>query len=137
MTPAGLTRLQTEEGFRSHVYTDTTGHRTIGYGTNLEAGITMAQASAMLQCQLDANRQRLNLFDWFRALDSTRQDVVEDMVYNLGYDGFMQFHLAIAAIANGDYETAADEMLQSLWAKQLPKRAGALSDAMRVGSSVT
>ena len=56
MTPSGVARLQIEEGFRSMPYQDTTGHWTVGFGTNLDAGITRAMAAAWLYETLAKNR---------------------------------------------------------------------------------
>jgi len=51
-----LPRLKTEEGFRMRVYRDTEGHQTIGYGFNVDAGLTQRVASALLQAQLRSYR---------------------------------------------------------------------------------
>jgi len=40
------------------------------------------------------------------------------MVYQLGFGGVGKFKKFLAAMAEGDYTTAAHEMLDSLWARQ-------------------
>ena len=40
------------------------------------------------------------------------------MCFNLGIQGFLNFHETIAALESGDYEKVSDNMLLSLWAKQ-------------------
>jgi lysozyme len=132
MTPAGVARLQAEEGFRSVPYQDTTGHWTVGFGTNLDAGITRPMAAAWMLETLAQNRNRLEGLAWFDAIVAPAQDVIEDMAYNLGIDGMLQFHDMIAALSQTppDYARAADAMRDSFWARQVPNRAGPLADAM-------
>ena len=55
------------------------------------------------------------------------------MAYQLGVEGVMKFKKMIAALQNGDYDRAADEMADSLWAKQTPSRAQRLMTLMRIG----
>ena len=132
MTPEGVARLQTEEGFRSVPYQDITGHWTVGFGTNLTAGITRSMAVGWLYEVLSKNRAELEAKSWFNALVPAAQDIVEDMCYNLGLDGLLQFHDMIAALSQTqpDYARAADAMRESLWMRQVPNRAGPLADAM-------
>ena len=44
-------------------------------------------------------------------------------IFNLGRVGLSNFHHMIAALNDGDYERAAQEMQNSTWAKQVPVRA--------------
>jgi lysozyme len=55
------------------------------------------------------------------------------MVYNLGIDGLMKFKRTLALIENGQYDNAADAMMQSKWATQVKGRAVELSKQMRLG----
>jgi lysozyme len=55
------------------------------------------------------------------------------MLFNLGYGGVMKFGKFIAALTIGDYDEAADQMLDSLWAKQVKTRAVRLAKMMRTG----
>lgn len=133
MTPDMFEILKQQEGFRSHIYEDTVGVPTIGYGTNLKDGITEAQASLLARCEVTTNRMKLLEYDWFLILDSVRQDVIENMAYNMGIDGVLGFHMMINAIERMDWEAAADQMLNSEWAGQVGQRAVALAAFMRTG----
>ena len=132
MTPSGVARLQAEEGFRSVPYQDTTGHWTVGFGTNLNAGISRPMGAAWMLETLAKNREALEALPWFGALAPSAQDIIEDMCYNLGLDGWLQFHDMIAALSQTppDYARAAEAMRKSLWMNQVPNRAGPLADAM-------
>lgn len=127
--------LTRHEGCSLKPYVDSVGKETIGIGRCLEdVGISKDEALYLLKnditrCQLEANS-----FPWFKTIDDTRQDVVVSMIFNLGLGGFSKFKKMIDAIAANDFKTAAKEMLQSAWAKQVGKRAYELSEMMRTGS---
>lgn len=132
MTPGGVARLQNEENFRSVPYQDTTGHWTVGFGTNLSAGITRPMAVAWMLETLAKNREALEARAWFTAISAPAQDIVEDMTYNMGLDGMLGFREMIEALSRTppDYASASVGMRNSLWMRQVPDRAGPLADAM-------
>jgi lysozyme len=53
------------------------------------------------------------------------------MCYQLGLSGFSKFKKTIYYLETQQYDEAADEMLDSLWAKQTPNRAKELSNIIR------
>jgi lysozyme len=55
------------------------------------------------------------------------------MCFNLGINGLLQFHGTLQAVADGDYDQAAECMLASLWASQVGRRALELATMMRSG----
>jgi lysozyme len=70
---------------------------------------------------------------WFQNLDDARKGVLLNMAFQLGTDGLLAFKNTLALVQSGDYAGAAAGMLQSLWAKQTPDRAGRLSQQMATG----
>ena len=60
--------------------------------------------------------------------------VVVEMVSQMGFDGVSQFKNFISALQDGDYQKAAQEMLDSKWGKQTPKIAETLANKMRSAS---
>jgi len=62
-----------------------------------------------------------------------RQAVLVDMAFNLGRAGLASFQKMRAALALGDFERAAAEMLDSLWARQVGRRARELAEMMQTG----
>ena len=62
-----------------------------------------------------------------------RHDVLVEMVFQLGADGVREFDRFLAAIRSSDWGRAANEMLDSLWARETPVRAKELADLMRAG----
>lgn len=134
--PELLSRVMKHEGFESKPYKDTTGHLTIGYGRNLDdVGITEAEAAELLENDLsNARVQCFAMFaEFFADLSHNRQDVLIEMMFNLGWRKLKGFQKMRLALERRNYEMAADEMLNSLWAKQVGQRAETLADLMRKG----
>jgi len=127
--------LKRHEGLRLKPYRDTVGKLTIGYGRNLEDdGISLEEAELMLENDLDrAVKAARDVVAGFDELDEVRQAVLVDMAFNLGRAGLASFQKMRAALALGDFERAAAEMLDSLWARQVGRRARELAEMMRTG----
>jgi GH24 family phage-related lysozyme (muramidase) len=133
------------EGSSATVYTDTAGNPTVGIGFNLNrpnaraaigaigvdydklrAGaisLTQAQITALFQSDVaaaisDARRLVSN----FEALPSPQQQVVVDMIFNLGAAGFKEFKQTIAAIESLNFSLAAEDMIASAWCGQVGTR---------------
>lgn len=123
------------EGLRLKPYRDTRNKLTIGIGRNLEdAGITREEALMLLDNDIARVRREVErAFPWFSRLNPARKDVVLNMAFNLGLSRFRRFRKTIAAIKARDWEQAAREMLDSLWARQVGRRARELAEIMRRG----
>ena len=126
-------RLVTEEGFRPTAYKDTEGKLTIGYGFNVDAGITKLAAQALLQAQATEVWQNLSSYWWWHSLDDVRASVLVDMAFNMGTAGLLHFPKMLAAIDAKDWETAKAELLDSDAARELPARYKVLGDILASG----
>jgi lysozyme len=126
--------LGQEEGFKSKAYHCTQGYPTIGIGWRIgrrnqplsdfeHMVISRPAAEGQLQYEVFAIEQELGNHDWFTKLNEARQAVIVSMAYQMGISGLMKFQRMIAAIKENDWCTAADEGLDSRWAKQTPERA--------------
>ena len=104
-----LPRLRTEEGFRAMVYKDSEGHASIGYGINLDAGISQRGAAAALQARLEELHEALTQYPWYAPLDPVRQSVLLDISFNAGPAGLLHFPHMLAAISRQDWASAATE----------------------------
>lgn len=126
-------RIKRHEGFREKPYRCTAGKLTIGYGRNIEDnGITEAEASFLLDNDLKRCEEECRqTFSWFDNLDDIRRSVIVEMDFNLGLKKFLGFKKMLAACEKQDYELAAREMLDSLWARQVGQRAETLADLMK------
>jgi len=123
------------EGFRSKIYEDTRGIKTIGYGFNLEAGISEEEALLLLRHRIEKIRTRLSEdFEFFNRLSTARQDVLINMAYNLGYSGLLKFRKMLAAIAEEDWAKAKYELLDSAAARELHNRYNELARLLVIGA---
>ena len=122
------------EGFSKLPYKCPTGHLTIGYGHNLENGITPEMADFILKRDLEtAERAVKDAFPWWWKLDDARQFVLVDMAFNMGQAGLKGFKKMLAAIESGDFDKAAEEMLDSKYGRQVVHRARLNAEIMKTG----
>lgn len=149
-------RLSVEEDRRTVCYLDSLGIPTIGVGFNLQRSdarrkllalgydldavlrgepISEAAVDALLTDSIDeAIAAARQLVDGFDELAPSAQEVLVDMVFNMGPARVRQFHQMLAALEAHDYARAAAEMLDSLWARQVGDRARHLAELMRSAS---
>ena len=130
-----IASVKTHEGLELKPYLDSSavGVLTIGYGRNLERGITKEEAEMLLLNDLAISTKEGESFGFFKDLTDNRQDVIVEMLFNLGLTRFKNFKKTIKAIENKDFASAADEMLDSRWAGQVGQRAITLSNKFRAG----
>jgi lysozyme len=137
------------EGLRLVEYKDTTGHRTIGYGWNLDAKvfpvgmgmivggkftINQYEADRALEISMQAHFDELVIaLPWVVNLNLWRQAVLLDMAFNMGIPTLLKFVTTLTLIKSGHFSEAADRMLQSKWASQVKRRADINAQIMRQG----
>lgn len=127
-------KIKQHEGLKLIPYKDSLGKLTIGYGLNLEEGITPNEAEYLLERRIEyAIEDAKIIFRNFSDLSDSRKVVLADMAYNLGRSRLMQFVKMREAIHQRLFNLAAQEMLNSKWAKQVGYRAVDLADLMRRG----
>jgi len=134
VSPNLLQSIKAEEGFVGTVYDDHLGKPTIGYGFLIrdlwmdEDIASMILDRYLEKLQLEVNRRH----PWVVEAPADLRDVVYNMCFQLGVGGFSKFKKAIKNMIDSNYEEAANEMLDSLWAKkQTPERAKRMSDIVR------
>ena len=129
-----LELLKRHEGFRRKPYLCSAGRQTIGYGRNLsDVGISEAEAEWLLSRDIDKATELLKSEPFWAGLDDVRRAVLQDMVVNLGWAGFLKFARLRAALTAARYDTASAEMLDSAWRRQVPERAKRLAAMMQTG----
>ena len=132
-----LEQLELHEGRRRFPYRDTVGKWTVGCGRNLtDKGLSEDEIDYLLQNDVRECLTDLDTFPWFAGLDPVRRNVVIDMRFNLGPSRFRQFKQTIAAIARGDYGKASEQMMKSLWHRQVGARARRLARMMKTGDAL-
>ena len=134
LTDELVAEIKREEGFVPVVYLDTKGKKTIGYGTLLEDGISEAEAELLLRHRLDlmaGELERSRVGEVYGGLKPAAKRAVLNMAYNMGVPSLLGFQKMWAALAEGDYAQAAGEALDSVYARELPARAGRVAGRMR------
>jgi lysozyme len=111
------------EGFSSKPYKDSVGVLTIGYGTNLDQGITVKQADSLLRDEIDYCLGQLKQCDWYIIQPNGVQNALLNMCYNLGITRLCSFKKMIGYLKVKDYANASHEALDSQWALQVGHRA--------------
>ena len=132
-----LKQIKKHEGFRSTVYQCTEGYDTIGYGfaiKDLKLDEDIAEL-ILVRKLADLVARIKQTFPWTKDAPEEIQDVVVDMCYQLGVNGFSKFKKTIYLLETEQYEEASVEMLDSLWYKQTPNRAKELSEEVRALAS--
>ena len=131
-----IEKIKREEGDKAFMYKCPAGYWTVGAGINLER---QEMPQEVRDLWLNIIIDRLN-GDLMRACDLFHGDtencdvdyVMFDMAYQMGIAGLMKFKKMLAAIAIEDYATAADELLNSKYAREdSPNRAKRNADILR------
>lgn len=117
--------ISRDEGYKPLLYTDTTGHSTIGYGWNVQQRpISPERAKTILSWFVqDTWTELVSKLPWLPNHPEPIQRSLADMAYNLGVTGLLKFTTFVSMIQNGNYSGAADDLLSTLWAKQVGTRA--------------
>lgn len=128
-------QLILHEGLRLKPYRCSANKLTIGVGHNLDdKPISEKAAEVILEDDInDCLKDLDKSLPWWRSLSEARQRVLVDMCFNLGIQGLLKFNQTLTAIKSGEYEKAVQCMGESLWAKQVGRRAVKLQEMMRNG----
>lgn len=137
MTESLTDMLIRHEGLRMRPYQDSLGNWTVGVGHLMSNPLSFRAVMTILADDIDAAKNDcLHAFPWFADLDETRQAAIINMRFNMGLPRLQRFVKFLKAMELGDYDTAAKEMLDSLWSKQVGKRAQELASMIQGSTEV-
>ena len=130
--------LKRHEGVKYYVYKDHLGYETIGVGRCLKQGVGLGLTHDEVDYLLinDINRCLEELdaaFPWFKDLTEIRREAMINLCFNLGLTRLRKFEKALAAMSIHNYEEAANEFLDSRWAKQVGNRSKEVTEMIRTG----
>lgn len=146
-----IQRLVINEGLILKPYRCPAGYLTIGIGRNLEnnpltkeekafighdvkQGITNEQAFYLCRNDLQKVKKELDVhLPWWRDLNTDRQFVMIDLCFNMGITKLLRFSKTLNSIASGFYVKAGEQLMQSLYAKQVGKRAQRNAKCLQTG----
>jgi lysozyme len=127
MDPRLVADIKGSEGYKLTAYRDSLGYWTIGYGHLLPDQtkdwygytITQAQADTYLDQDLTQAQARcMHLVEWPSLDTPCRQNAVIELEFNMA-GKWIKFYKTRLDIGNQDWKAAHDDLLNSLWAKQV------------------
>lgn len=136
-----INELKREEGFRDRVYQCSEGVDTIGYGFNakyltkdeldLNGGFIEPMSEEVATQILNRKVKKLiksvdEVYTWIDNLPEVVKIGIYDMIYQLGIKGFGSFVNTQKYLKLLDYNKAIENIKNSKWAKQTPRRANNL-----------
>ena len=124
-----IERIAENEGFRSKVYKCSEGVDTFGHGLTY---ITEEESLHIVAGRVPKKHLKLlDKLDWYKDLPPEIQGVIIEMCFQMGTTGMLKFKKMIANMKDRNWKGAADEMLDSLWARQTPISANRLSEIVK------
>lgn len=136
-----ISELKREEGFRASIYQCSEGVDTIGYGFNtkyltddeldLNGGFIEPMSEEVATKILETKVSKLiksvdEVYSWIDNLPEVVKIGLYDMIYQLGIKGFGSFVNTQKYLKALDYPKAIENIKNSKWAKQTPRRANNL-----------
>jgi lysozyme len=135
--------LEADEGVKYEIYNDHLGYPTFGIGHLVRESDPEHGDAVGTPVSEDRVAEAFNsdietvlgdcgkLYSDFDDLPEEAQLVIANMMFNLGYPRLSAFKGMKAGVDARDWNRAADEMLDSRWARQVPNRANRLVERIR------
>lgn len=138
MQDALIADLKQEEGLRLAAYQDHLGFWTIGYGRLIDkakgGGISAEEAEMLLRNDVaKVTAEMSKRCDGWDGLPDGIRRATANMAFQLGVSGVLAFKNMWKALRAGDWQEAANQALDSKWAKQTPARAQRVAALIRQG----
>ena len=134
-------RVRLHEGVRTQMYLDSLGKATIGIGHLIKPhereryaeGVEISMDEVEELFEMDLNRAAAGAESLIEQcigheLPPHIEEVILEMVYQLGTQGVRNFKKFWKALRIKDWKTAASEMKDSRWHKQTTKRCESLAE---------
>jgi lysozyme len=130
-----IKQMRFHEGVKNKVYKDHLGIETIGVGRNLvDRGLSDEEVDYLLGNDITIVENELdNGLSWWRDLDEVRQRALADLAFNMGLPRLHGFVKMLDGLQRRDYHAAADELLDSKYAKQVGARSERVAQMIRTG----
>lgn len=133
-----------EEADKRFIYDDATGQRVFAEEGNLTCGIghnldskPLSDAVVDLLFNEDwcmALETCHDLFPTYNLLSQARRLALMNMAFNMGSHSLSSFKKMAEAVTDLNFERAAQEILDSLWALQVPNRAARVAKMLKENS---
>jgi len=136
-------QLEIDEGVKYEVYKDHLGYPTFGVGHLVlesdpehgwEVGSSVDTVRVHEAFEQDCENVLADcniLYSEFEDLPEEAQQVIANMMFNMGRPRLSKFKGMKRGVDSRDWETAADEMVDSAWYRQVTNRADRLVERIR------
>ena len=140
-------QLKIDEGVKYEVYKDHLGYPTFGIGHLVVEGdeehgkpvgtpVSEDRVNAVFESDVQKFvSESKKVFPNLDDLPEAAKQVIVNMCFNMGAPRLSKFKKFIAAVNDGNWSTAAVEMMDSRWATQVGKRAERLRDRVQALSN--
>jgi len=127
-------RIKRHEGYRPEPYRCNGGQWTIGYGHGIGRGkCKISRKVADIILNEDLLHAMMDVESLGLEIDKVRREVLIEMTFWHGFKGLLGFKKMLTALEVGDYDKAADEMMDSNSGRKYSGRMSELAYAMRHG----
>ncbi|QDP45679.1 MAG: putative endolysin [Prokaryotic dsDNA virus sp.] len=135
--------LKADEGVKNEIYLDHLGLPTCGvghliresdpeYGLDVGTHIDDERINELFDQDMETTLIECDhLYPNFDNLPDEAQKIIANMMFNLGRPRLSRFHKMKKAVDSSDWIEAANQMLDSKWARQVPNRANRLIERMK------
>jgi lysozyme len=135
--------ITNDEGVEYEIYLDHLGFPTLGighlitdtdeeYGSPVGTPVTEDKVNFYFEQDIEVVLSDCRiLYDDFDDLPEEAQHIIANMMFNMGRPRLSKFKGMKRGVDNRDWDTAADEMVDSAWYRQVPNRAKRLVTRMR------
>ncbi len=136
-------QLEIDEGVKYEIYNDHLGYATFGVGHLVldtdpeygqEIGTSVSESRVIEAFEQDCENVLQDcyiLYKDFDDLPEEAQQVIANMMFNMGRTRLSKFKGMKRGVDARDWNTAADEMVDSIWYKQVTNRADRLVERIR------
>lgn len=147
MSKSIIDLISYEEGFRDTPYYCSEGFPTVGFGFKIgpkgvplnlyqfkvPKDVATVWLASILNITISNMKSYPNIDKAIMACNDAQSAVLVSMAYQMGAEGLSKFNTTLGKIANKDFTGASKSMLDSLWAKQTPKRAARHAEQLATG----
>ena len=131
--------IKRHEGLRNHIYLDTVGVLTGGWGHAFHVGSELPFDVCLRLFNHDFGNaiKDVEFIEKKFGLDinGAREGVLIDMAFQLGLGKLLEFKKMLAALCVDDFDEAAAQILDSKAARQCPARYKELAKLMKKGEN--
>jgi lysozyme len=132
-------QIKEHEGFVPRTYKDSLGKRTIGFGHLVldheqfeeDKEYTKEQLELVFEKDFEMSLNDANKILEGKPVNHIARECVIELVFNIGMPRTKKFVKMLSALDREDYGEAAFQIMDSLYARQVPNRANAIATKMR------